>query len=329
MCIGQAKVLILAALLAAFGQAASAQALHVESRIPIGSVKGRIDHLALDEERGRLFVAELGNGTVGVVDLAQRKALAQIGGLSEPQGLAFVPATNKLYVASGGDGSVRIYSGDRFTLDDQINLGSDADNLRLEARSGQVFAGYGSGALAAIDPTTHKPGVRISLPAHPESFQFDPTGPLIYVNLPSAHQIAVVDSREGKQVASIGTGASFANFPMALDIKGRRLAVVFRAPPELRVYALADRSLVAKLRTCGDADDVFADARRNRIYVVCGEGVVDVIEPRASGYASLGHIATAPGARTGLWSEKMGRLFVAAPARDGTGAQVIVLKPAP
>ena len=129
--------------------------------------------------------------------------------------------------------------------------------------------------------------------------------------------------------ASIGTGTSFANFPMALDLKARRLAVVFRAPSELRIYALADRSLLATLRTCGDADDLFVDARRNRIYVVCGEGVVEVVEPRGTGYASVGRIATAPGARTGLWSAKFDRLYVAAPARGGPGARVIVLKPSP
>lgn len=316
----------------AIGFAAPLQAatpLAVEAQMPLGSIKGRIDHLAIDEARGRLFVAELGNGTVGIVDLTQGKAVAQITGLSEPQGLAFMEATNRLYVASGGDGSVRIYAGDTLTPESQVSLGDDADNLRLDPKSGQVLAGYGSGALAVIDPATHKTVARVPLPAHPESFQLDPTGPLIYVNLPGAHQIAVVDRAAGKQVASIGTGTAFANFPMALDPKARRLAVVFRAPSQLRVYALADRSLVATLRTCGDADDVFVDARRNRIYVVCGEGVVDVIEPRVAGYASVGRIVTAPGARTGLWSAKLDRLYVAAPARGGTGARVLVLKPMP
>ena len=172
-----------------------------------------LDHLAIDEAHSRLFIAELGNGTVGVVDLAQAKATSQIGGLSEPQGLAFVEATNTLYVASGGDGSVRIYAGDRLTPEAQIALGDDADNLRLDPKSGQVLAGYGSGALAVIDPATHKAVARIPLPAHPESFQLDPTGPLVYVNLPGAHQIVPIGRR--------------ANFQELLDISACDEAVAF------------------------------------------------------------------------------------------------------
>ncbi len=303
--------------------------LALERTVALGNVKGRIDHLAIDEAGGRLFIAELGNGTVGVVDLAQDKVTARISGLREPQGLAYAEASNTLYVASGGDGSVRSYAGDTLAPGAQLDFGDDADNLRLDPKTGQVLAGYGSGGLATIDPGARKVVGRIALPAHPESFQLDPAGPLVYVNIPGAHLIAVVDRAAGKVAAAIGTGTSFANFPMALDPKARRIAVVFRAPSELRVYALADRTVVTTLRTCGDADDIFLDASRGRFYVICGEGVVDVIEARGAGYASVGRIATAPGARTGLWSAKRDRLYVAAPARGGAGARILVLKPTP
>src|SRR6266481_10042000 len=85
--------------------------LALETKIPLGEVSGRIDHLGIDLKRQRLFVAELGNDTVGVVDLAAGKVLRTISGLSEPQGVAFVAFADSIYVANAGDGSVRVLRG--------------------------------------------------------------------------------------------------------------------------------------------------------------------------------------------------------------------------
>src|SRR6266700_7241880 len=82
--------------------------LVLEAKIPLGEVSGRIDHLAIDLKRQRLFVAELGNNSLGVVDLAAGKVMRRVEGLSEPQGVAYVPFTDSVYVANGGDGSVRV-----------------------------------------------------------------------------------------------------------------------------------------------------------------------------------------------------------------------------
>lgn len=45
--------------------------LVLEAKIPLGTVRGRIDHMAYDASRQYLYVAELGNGSVGVVDIKQ------------------------------------------------------------------------------------------------------------------------------------------------------------------------------------------------------------------------------------------------------------------
>ena len=89
-------------------------ALTLEAKIPLGDVSGRIDHMAIDPKRQRLFVAELGNNTVGVVDLKERKVVHVIAGLKEPQGVAYVPSSDMIYVANAGDGSVRIFRADNF-----------------------------------------------------------------------------------------------------------------------------------------------------------------------------------------------------------------------
>jgi hypothetical protein len=59
--------------------------MQIEAKIPLGNVMGRIDHMAIDLDRQRLFVAELGNNSVGVVDLKERKLLRRIDDLKEPK----------------------------------------------------------------------------------------------------------------------------------------------------------------------------------------------------------------------------------------------------
>src|SRR5580704_15688929 len=103
--------------------------LVLEAKIPLGEVSGRIDHLGIDAKRQRLFVAELGNNSVGVVDLAASKVLHRIAGLSEPQGVAYVPFADSIFVANAGDGSVHILRGDDLAPIGRIELGEDADNV--------------------------------------------------------------------------------------------------------------------------------------------------------------------------------------------------------
>jgi DNA-binding beta-propeller fold protein YncE len=84
----------------------------LEAKIPLGAVNGRIDHLAIDPQRRRLFVAELGNGTLGVVDLASGKVPRTVTGFREPQGVGYEPSTDTIYVANAGDGAVHVLRGD-------------------------------------------------------------------------------------------------------------------------------------------------------------------------------------------------------------------------
>ena len=216
--------------------AADANPLAVDAKIPLGDVSGRIDHLAFDPTRERLYVAELGNNSVGVVDLKARRVLRTVAGFEEPQGIGYEPSTDTIYVANGGDGSVRLFSGADFAALGNIPLGKDADNVRIDRAAKRVYIGYGDGALAVIDPATRKRIGDIPLKGHPESFQLDPTGDSIFVNVPDAGHIAIV-SRDGKQqVAMWPTGSLRANYPLALDMDKGRAISVFRHPAQLQSY---------------------------------------------------------------------------------------------
>src|SRR4051794_26897360 len=189
----------------------------LERPIPLGNVSGRIDHMAVDLRRGRLFVAELGNNTVDVVDLAAGRPIHRIGGLHEPQGVGYAPAADVIAVASAGDGSVRFYKGEDFAPVGSVDLGDDADNVRLDTRSGKFLVGYGSGGIATLDPTGGTVIAKVALPAHPEGFRVDAEGHRALVNVPDAGQIAAVDLTTGKQTATWRVPDLSANFPMAWD----------------------------------------------------------------------------------------------------------------
>jgi hypothetical protein len=310
----------------------AADPLVLERTIPLPGVSGRIDHMAIDLRRNRLLVAELGNGTADVIDLSSGKAVHRFKELRQPQGIGYAPAADLIAIANAGDGSVRLFRAADFAPAGTIELGEDADNVRLNPRSGHLIVGYGSGALAVIDPLGQSIVRRIKLAAHPEGFQLDPVAERAWVNVPDAQAIAMVDLQAGKQVAAWHVPNLTANFPMARDSTSGLLAVVFRTPARLVLLEPHSGTMQTSIPTCSDADDVFFDSLRQRIYVSCGEGEVDVVQKDATGYRPTGQVKTASGARTSLFVPELDRLFVAARAGFlglGSDAAVLVLRPIP
>lgn len=287
--------------------------LRLVRSIALPNVHGRIDHMALEPERNHLWVAEYGNGSVDDVDLNSGKVAGRIAGLHEPQGIAWLPHQG-IAVASG-DGSLRFYrAADRQPVA-EIALGDDADNMRVDARNGNLVVGYGSGALAVVDPSTHRVIRRLNLPAHPEAFAL--RGSRVFVNVPDAHQIVIGDLDAARVIRNFDTGVLGGNYPMALDAAGSRLAIAYRFPSRLAVLETQSLSTTWSAPICGDADDVyFRDAR---IVVVCGEGAVELVEE--GGKHDRVRVPTVRGARTGLLVEQRNGLFVAIPGH-ATGSAV-------
>lgn len=301
--------------------------LRLEAKIPLGNVRGRLDHLAIDLKHGRLFVAELGNGSVGIVDLASRKLVRTIPGLREPQGVAYLPRTDTLYVANGGDGSVRLYRGADYASIGRIDLGEDADNIRVDTEADRVYIGYGNGALAVIDPSSNRKIGAAQLKAHPESFQLAGKTKQIFVNLPDAQSIALFDRGSLAQTGQWPTHGLQANFPMALNEDRDHVLVAFRRPAKLGAFSMTDGSLVVTTEICGDADDVFVDTKRQHVYVSCGQGFIDVLDAEDTAYRRIARIKTISGARTSLFVPALDLLFVAARASSGQQAAIWVFRP--
>jgi DNA-binding beta-propeller fold protein YncE len=297
--------------------------LKLKQTIPLPGVVGRIDHFASDGSGQRLFVCALGNNTVEVLDLRKGERAHSITGLGAPQGVGYVPEANRLFVANDKGGICKIYDGKSFQPVGELNFEDDADNVRYDETTKKIYVGFGSGGIAVVNAVDGKQVGSIKLSAHPEAFQLEKKGSRIFVNVPNSRHVAVVDRDKGNVVARWKTDLAFANFPMALDETDHRLFVGCRLPSRLVVLNTDSGDVVAKVDISGDTDDVFYDAKRHRVYAICGAGKIDVIDQIDSNtYRVSTTIRTADGARTGLFVSERDVLFVAVPHRGSQQAEV-------
>src|SRR5262249_30676383 len=283
-----------------------------------------IDHLDVDVKGQRLFVAALGNNTVEVVDLQKGVRVQSLRGFNEPQGIRYLPASNTLVVANGGDGAVGFWGAAAHKQVKTVRTGGDVDNVRHDAAHNRIYVGYGSGALAVLDEKGERLG-DIPLGGHPESFQLDATSGRAYVNVPARQEIAVADLNNMTVLAHWQVQVASANYPMALDGEHRRLFVMTRKPAHLLVYDTETGKLLSTLKAGADSDDVFYDAARRRIYASFGEGTVMVYEQQdADHYQVIATVATAAGARTAFFSPDLRQFYVAVPHRNNPTAEIRV-----
>jgi len=305
-------------------QAASAQTpLALVGTIDLPHVEGRIDHLAVDMAAQRLFVAALGNNTVEVLDLKASRHAKSLPGFREPQGIAVVPDANLVAVANGQGEGVQLIDASDYHPVRAARLGDDSDNVRYDMAGKHLFVGFGGGALAAINPADGKVLGEAKLSGHPESFQLERSGSRVFVNVPTAGQIAVVDRATMKTIATWPVVAAKANFPMALDEANHRVFVGCRQPAKVLVYDTITGKQSGSFDIVGDTDDLFYDPPRKRLYVTGGEGYLDVFqEQELNRFSRLAHIATAAGARTSLFVPDQGRLYLAVPHRGNQKAEV-------
>ena len=297
--------------------------LKLKQTIALPGVEGRIDHMEIDAAGDRLFVCALGNNTVEVLDLRNGQRSHSITGLGAPQGIAYIPELDRLFIANDKGGICKIYDAKSFQMVGELDLKDDADNVRYDQATKKIYVGFGSGGIAVVNAPDAKQISSIKLTAHPEAFELEKNGKRIFVNVPNSRHLAVIDRDKGQVINTWKTDLAFGNFPMALDEANHRLFVGCRLPSKLVVLNTDSGDIVAKGNISGDPDDVFYDGKRRRIYAICGAGKIDVVEQTdANTYKASAKIDTANGARTGLFVPERDTLFVAVPHRGSQQAEI-------
>jgi hypothetical protein len=303
--------------------------LKLVGTVPLPGVTGRFDHFAIDPGGQRLFVAALGNNTLEIINVLNKERVKSISGLRKPCGALFLAEKNQIGVSAGDDGVFKVFSGEDYKLVATVSGLDDADNVRLEPKGKQtVFVGYGDGALATIDVKTWKKTGDLKLAGHPESFQVEERGEDIYVNVPGASEIAVADREKGRIRATFPMKKFKSNFPMALDEADKRVFIGCRTPPRLVVLDKEKGKELESTEISGDTDDLFYDAKRQWVYVSCGEGFIDVVSAAADQpLKRIEKIPTPGGARTSFFSPELDRFFLAVPNRGRDAAEIRIYQP--
>jgi hypothetical protein len=309
--------------------------------IPMPGVLGRLDHLGVDIEGGRLFAAALGDrqNTVEVIDLKLGKRISSIRGQRMPQGVFYSADFKKVFVANGKDGTVKIFSGDKFLLLDSLSIGGNADHVGYDQVTKDLYVGTGvpnlrAGALAIIDTQTIKQIGSIQTESRPGGIKIESSGPRIFVTLGGLPKVGVVD-REKRQVTATWplTGVPSV-VALALDETHHRLFGGSRNPPMLIVLDTESGKQIAQLEGVEGIDDLWYDAERDRIYASGGRGAtagfVYVYQQKDSDrYELTAKVPTRANAQTSIWVPQLNRLYVSASANDGEEAAILVFEPQP
>src|SRR5213075_2078288 len=100
----------------------------------------------------------------------------------------FVPELNKLFLASGDDGMLRVFRGDTLELLDTIHLDAGPNRLGYEPNSKLVYVGYGGkdagkdyGEVGIINAKNDKVVGDIKVAAHPSELLLDKAGKTLFV----------------------------------------------------------------------------------------------------------------------------------------------------
>ncbi len=306
---------------AAKGPGSSVPPLMLYEKVPLDMHMGRIDLMWL---AGRsLFFSFLGDNGVGIDNWFKGRQVGFIPGVPESQGVAFAEGYNELFAASAQNGKVYIFDGTTYKLKKTLDfVGSDADDMEWDAERKLIVVGVGEedGGIALISPATNEQvGKLLKTGGHPERFQVEEHGPMIYVNCPDAGMIVEAINRNTGAMQKWQLHGVSKNYAMALDEAHHRLFTVTRKIPMLIVFNTETGEQVAQIPgVAGEVDDAYFDSARNRIYLIGGTGIISVVqEITPDKYGLIANIPSKVGARSGFWSQRLDRLFVGVQAEGG------------
>ncbi|MEP6927562.1 MAG: YncE family protein [Ginsengibacter sp.] len=306
--------------------------LQIDKIITLPNVKGRIDHLDINLKDHLVYISALGNNTVEVVDLKNAKVIHSIIGLDEPQGVCYIPQSQEIFIANGGNGDCYFYTASKFLKVATIHLGSDADDVHYDSSARKIYVGYGSGGIAVINADNHKQVGNIKLPCHPEGFQIDKKNDLLYVNLQQSGLIGVVDNKKLRLINNWSKNYRAGNFPMALDTAGNKLFIGYRHPGKLVVMDTKTGNRISVSDLTNDSDDLFYDDITKRVYVSCGGGYtslgyINIFQAQdTKNYKQIANIPTRNGARTSLLVPQLNLFLVPEPSVYSHDGELMVYK---
>jgi DNA-binding beta-propeller fold protein YncE len=309
--------------------------LHLLQKLELpADVKGNLDHFGIDLKRHRLFATPEDYKAVLVFDLDSGKMLHQIDGVLRPHAVFYRPDLDRLYVADGADGSIKVYDADTYhqivripVLKNADSIGYDISRNYLYVNNGGRDVGQTYSILSAIDTTADAKLTDIRIEGDTlEAMALDNYRPRIYVNDKATNQVIVIDRFKNKIIAKWPVTLGKQNVALALDEQRQRLFVGCRSGQIVVLDSNTGKELQA-LPISSGIDDLIYDPATRRIYAAT-DGFLDVFEQTdLNHYISRGGIPSGRNAHTARFVPELNRLFVAVPGSASQRAQVLVYEP--
>jgi DNA-binding beta-propeller fold protein YncE len=298
--------------------------------IPLKGAAGRLDHMAIDSKGGRLFVANLSNNSLDVVDLKAGRLVKQVPGQTKIQGIAYAPDLDRIFVGNGIAGTCSVFDGKDYSLLKSLPF-PDADNVRYNPRTHLVYVEHAERTLTALDARTYEKKAEVKLPGRPQAFLLEPGRSRLYLNALGPSVVVVIDTDRNEVLRRWPLKLADRGYPIALDAANRRLFVAAREKPVIVVLNADSGEAITAVPIPADVDDLFYDGKRKRLYASCGEGVLAVVRQRdADHYKLLEKIPTVKLARTCFFDPEGDRLYLGLPRQEGKeGPEIRVYLPLP
>jgi len=256
--------------------------LHLLEKIPLPAMKGTWDHLTSDPRTGRIFANAQDIHTLEIVSLDSGTVVGTVQGpFNRNQGADYLDNLGEIAISNGRSGTVVFLDAATLGVRQTVGIGLGADLMAYDAARQELFVDHGGrdsnrgfGAVAVIDAAKGELIADIATDFRPAAMAAEAAGPRLFVCVPGANQIAVVD-RPTRQIVDRFTPQS-AKKPVsvALDEADHRLFVLDRTPARLVVLDSRSGATVASLPTVGECEDVFYDAAHRRLYATGLEGIV-------------------------------------------------------
>jgi DNA-binding beta-propeller fold protein YncE len=323
--------------LAFAASARNAGPLQLAQTIPLPEVDGRIDHFSIDVKGRRAFLAALAKNTIEVVDLKAGRVTQTLPGFAKPQGVLFVPELNKLFVATGADGALKILDGTSLALGATQHVSLGADAIGYDPRSREIYVGSGGGDanqemgdLTIFSAATGAQVAALTADAHVGGSLIESHGKRVFVLVPEKAQVVVLDRKTRAQLAKWTVPGIQKDVALDLDERSHRLFLGVRTPASIVVLNSDSGAVVASVPTVGTLDGLWFDSDTRRIYTTGGEGFLDVTRQiDADHYERVARIPTGPIARTSVFVPRWRKLYVAVPRDKERSAALRVFEVVP
>ena len=294
---------------------------------------GDFDHFGVDLKRNRLLLAAEDHGTVELFNLKTGQHERTLHVVQTPHAFVYLPGHNRLIITDSGKGMSKILDATTLKVVGHIPLAPGADSAEYDASTGHLYivtggkdVGMKDCFLNDVDPLTGHVYGKLKFDSdHTEAVKAEQHGNRLFVNIADHDEVAVVDKKTLKVVATWPLSGAQTNLTMALDEADHRLFVGTRNPGKLFVLNTDTGATVAMLDAPATSDGLFYDAARKRVYLPGGDGHLGVFQQVTPDlYAARPWIRSAIGAKSGIVVPQLDRLYLAAsPGEHGKGGEIL------